>query len=241
MPKIDQVCRQTRLVRWHLERVSGRVLEEHGDLLRGFVHRGRGIYALYRKDRLYYVGLASNLPSRLAHHLRDRHAGKWDRFSLYVTSRDSHIRELESLVLRITEPRGNQLKNKLVGSTDIRPRLKTAIKERSERELTDFFGDRGGRREPQPRKVAKPQGAANPLAGIVKWGVMHLRFWHRGNVHKALLRRDGRIRFGGEIYSSPSLAAIRAGGMKRVNGWKTWKYKNEAGEWRYIDELRRKA
>lgn len=30
MPKIDQVCRQTRLVRWHLERVSGRVLEEHG-------------------------------------------------------------------------------------------------------------------------------------------------------------------------------------------------------------------
>jgi hypothetical protein len=43
MPKIDQVHRQTRLVRWHVERVSGRVLEEHGDLLREFVHAGKAI------------------------------------------------------------------------------------------------------------------------------------------------------------------------------------------------------
>ena len=29
-----------------------------------------GAYALYRKNRLYYVGLASNLCSGLAHHLK---------------------------------------------------------------------------------------------------------------------------------------------------------------------------
>jgi type I restriction-modification system DNA methylase subunit len=46
---------------------SGRdALSSHG--------RRHGVYALYRGNRLYYVGLASNLRSRLNTHLRDRHA-----------------------------------------------------------------------------------------------------------------------------------------------------------------------
>ena len=35
-----------------------------------------GIYALYRKERLYYVGLTTNLLGRINQHLKDRHAGK---------------------------------------------------------------------------------------------------------------------------------------------------------------------
>ena len=72
-----------RLVSGHLERVSGTLVEKHRDVLREFVRGRQGVYALYRKKSLYYVGLASNLPNRLASHLHDRHQGRWQSFSLY--------------------------------------------------------------------------------------------------------------------------------------------------------------
>ena len=66
-----QTSNQTaQLVCQHLERVSRKALEEYQRLIQNYVRRRRGIYALYRGDRLYYVGLASNLGSRLKHHLR---------------------------------------------------------------------------------------------------------------------------------------------------------------------------
>ena len=232
--------RPSRLVRRHLERVSGRLLEVYGDLLRGSIPRLKGIYALYKGQRLYYVGLASNLPRRLATHLRDRHKGKWNTFSVYETTGDHHIRELESLVLRITFPRGNEVKGKLAGSTDLRRSIKAKIRERHAEEIARIFDE--GKRARRPSKRVAPQQptSKNPLAGVVERRVMHLRFERRGTVHKALLRRDGRIRFKGDLFDSPSLAAARAAGKKAYNGWKAWKYKNAAGEWRFIDELRRK-
>jgi len=45
----------------------------------------RGIYVLYDHYGPYYVGLArdSSIGARLRIHHRDRHAGKWDRFSWF--------------------------------------------------------------------------------------------------------------------------------------------------------------
>ena len=71
-----------QLVCQHLENLSRVALEKYQDIIRDYVRHRHGIYALYRKDRLYYVGLAANLRSRLTAHLRDRHAGTWDRFSI---------------------------------------------------------------------------------------------------------------------------------------------------------------
>ena len=52
-----------------------------------------GIYLLYRRKTLYYVGLASNFLWRLkTHAMRDRHAGKWDRLIIY---RIKHVRYLK--------------------------------------------------------------------------------------------------------------------------------------------------
>ena len=96
--------KRTPLVCQHLENVSRTVLEEHQDIIREYVRHRQGVYALYRRGKLYYVGLASNLRTRLAHHLKDRHHESWDRFSVYLTIGDSHLRELESLILRIVKP-----------------------------------------------------------------------------------------------------------------------------------------
>jgi hypothetical protein len=53
--------RREALVFQHLERVSRKLLEEHPDIVRQFIGRSAGVYALYRKNRLYYVGLATVL------------------------------------------------------------------------------------------------------------------------------------------------------------------------------------
>lgn len=63
------------LVLKHLENVSGDLLAEHGDLLAHYAKGRCGVYVLYSKGRMYYVGLASNLSGRLKSHLKDRHKG----------------------------------------------------------------------------------------------------------------------------------------------------------------------
>src|ERR1700723_623721 len=73
--------------------------------------RGCGIYVLYRKGRVYYIGLSiSSMRSRLRSHAsRDRHVGKWDAFSFYQVRRRKYIKDIESLLIRIFRPVGNKV------------------------------------------------------------------------------------------------------------------------------------
>ena len=61
------------LVCQHLENVSRDLLEQNQEIVRQYVGLRQGVYALYRRGKIYYVGLAGKLRSRLAHHLKDRH------------------------------------------------------------------------------------------------------------------------------------------------------------------------
>ena len=63
---------QRRIVIWlrgHLWSVSiwktflDEALEKYQDIIRRYVRRKQGVYALYRRGKLHYVGLASNLRS----------------------------------------------------------------------------------------------------------------------------------------------------------------------------------
>src|SRR5438094_371188 len=106
------MAKSPQLVCQHLENIGRTALERYQKIIRRYVHGRHGVYALYKRDKLYYVGLAGNLSWRLKHHLKDRHGESWDKFSVYLTIGDSHLRELESLVLRITMPKGNKQKGK---------------------------------------------------------------------------------------------------------------------------------
>ena len=57
--------------------------EKLTELLRGH----SGIYVLYKEDIVYYVGLARSLHGRVRWHLRDRHAGKWNNFKVFLIQR----------------------------------------------------------------------------------------------------------------------------------------------------------
>lgn len=67
-----------------------------------------GIYVLYNDWGSYYVGLASTgtIGKRLRSHTRDKHAGKWDRFSWFgfdrvLASRDvSGVQRLKRMPLK---------------------------------------------------------------------------------------------------------------------------------------------
>jgi len=48
--------RQQLLVQ-HLENLSRKVLEDFQDIIREYVKGRRGLYALYRREKLQYVGL----------------------------------------------------------------------------------------------------------------------------------------------------------------------------------------
>ncbi len=230
--------RQIPLVTQHLESISRTALENYEEIIRQFVRRRHGIYALYRGNKLYYVGLASNLRSRLARHLRDRHAETWDRFSFYLTIGDRHLKELESLILRIATPKGNLSKGKFAQSDDLKRQFRRQIA-RSQRAELQFLFERP---RPGARQVEGKDRVPKANRGVLAQYIdrhFKIRFVYKGKVHVARVRTDGRIRFKGKLYRSPS-AAARAVVRRGIDGWFAWRYEQAPGDWVPIDELRRR-
>ena len=222
---------RAHLVIQHVELMSRRILENHQEVIREYVKGKRGVYALYRGNRLYYVGLASNLRSRLKAHVRDRHAEAWDRFSLYLTEGDEHLRELEAMVLRITMPKGNLAKSKFARSQDLRRYFKRRIQEQYRADLDALFAAPTTKKEPQDGRGKLGEGA-----GLVDRRTA-LRMTYKGKRYRATLRPDGDVRFRGKLYGSPSGAANVVFG-RAVNGWKAWRYEESPGKWVRLENLR---
>ena len=184
------------LVCQFLEHASSQVLETHGSHLRDLVGRSHGVYSLYKRDRLYYVGLASNLRGRLDQHLRDRHKGLWDNFSVYLTLDSGFMKELESLVLRIAKPAGNKQRGKFTKAQSLLKTIKRRIKDEQETERDALFaghirkprgvvkavklrrGGKGAARSSRTVVLAKYPGRPTLLAKVFKGKKMsgHLGF-----------------------------------------------------------------
>ena len=141
------MAKSPQLVCQHLENISGDAFEEYQGIIREYVSRRHGVYALYDDDKLYYVGLASNLSSRLKTHLRDKHKGQWNRFSVYLTIGDKHLRELETLILRVVKPlpQGNSKTGKFARSENLLARLAKDIRRRNQEKLDHIVGRSEGR------------------------------------------------------------------------------------------------
>lgn len=219
--------RGKRLVIQHLEGVSGKILEEYRDVVREMIKGKSGVYALYRKDQLYYVGLATNLMARLKTHLKDRHRGAWDRFSVYLTRRDDHMKELESLLLRIVNPKGNKVRGRFADSNNLLRDLKRQMMEVNLDKVASLIGGRVATQ--RRRKKARTARGAGALQGLVDRR-MPLRGYRGDWEYRATLWKDGRIRYGEKFYDTPNSAA-RAALRKGANGWSFWRYRNSKKEW----------
>ncbi|TYT25555.1 hypothetical protein FZO89_04360 [Luteimonas viscosa] len=220
----------------YLERVSGRLLEEYPQVIATMIRGHAGVYALYKGERLYYVGLASNLMTRVKQHQKDRHAKRWDKFSVYLASADEHIKPLESLLLRIALPKGNLVKGGLPGAVDQRRSLTRLIRQHDSAKYASLFG--GGLARRQVRKATASAKGTLVLAGRLEKRIP-LRAEYKGKIYTAALRKDGYISYSGDLYESPSAAGRAVVGAGHINGWAFWKYRKTGKGWVRLSELRK--
>ena len=210
----------------HLERISYGAMEHYSDVLRDMIKGRSGVYALYDGDELYYLGLASNMMGRLKNHVRDRHKGLWDRFSVYLTARpeQAHIRELEALLLRIIRPQGNRVVGRLRSAKNLYPMLQRAMTRRDEERRAEMLGGRAARSlEKRRTKSASKKSATGP-------GPVFLRATYKGEKYSAMLRKDRQVRHAGTLYPSLRAAAKAIVGDRGINGSRFWHAKHK-GEW----------
>lgn len=80
---------------------------KHGlqEITRGY----SGLYFLYKRNTLYYIGLAKNLYWRLVSHSKNKHKGHWDSFAIFRVGRVRYLKDIESLLLRAARPPGNSV------------------------------------------------------------------------------------------------------------------------------------
>lgn len=241
--KAAKTKKRSQLVCQQLENLSSVVLEEYQDIIRQYIRGRNGVYALYKGERLYYVGLARNLRGRLKQHLRDRHRALWDRFSVYLTIGEHHIREMESLLLRILRPPGNKVAGKFLRCENLNKKLARDIKTLQRETLASILGE-------QRAAVAGPDSAdEQPVLAPYVAAIRGARLRGRRNrtrghgktvIAKARVRKDGSIIVHGAIgrkFASPSMAAQHVLGHN-ANGWDFWQYERSPGEWVRLRHLR---
>ncbi len=236
MAKKKKAKRTARLIiSGYLEKVSAQIFDKYKKEITDMIKGHQGLYALYRRNKLYYVGLASNLKNRINYHLKDRHQGKWTHFSLYVIRKADHIKELESLLLRIAYPEGNSQRGKLRTTNNLLPKLKAQVKRKIKEEYEDLF-------KSQRKTTRKVKGKATskdrPLRGIFPGGKVVYAAYN-GKEYKAWVLANGGIKYNGQIYASPSAAGKAIITKGTLNGWNFWKYKDETGKLVKLTELRK--
>lgn len=223
------------IVEAYLERIGQKVFKDFSSVITALIKGNQGIYALYKRDKLYYIGLASNLKNRIKHHLNDKHKNCWTHFSLYIISKQEHIKEFESVILRVAYPKGNSVKGKLSKAKNLRPSLKRRLKAEWERQIDGIIG---GKKKEVVKNTVKKVKAERPLRGVFSGGKI-IYATYKGKEYKAWVLSNGGIKYKGQIYATPTAAAKAIVTKGTINGWNFWKYKDKSGKLRKIAELRK--
>ena len=84
-------------------------------IMRGYA----GVYALYKGENLYYIGLATNLYWRLRWHTKNKHKNKWDRFAIFRVGRVRYLKDIETLLLQVSKPPGNSVSGRVHRDADL--------------------------------------------------------------------------------------------------------------------------
>ncbi len=228
------------LVVERLEMVSKALFKKYYPLITDLIGSSHGIYALYSGSELYYVGKSIDLRKRVRAHLRDRHLASWSHFSLYLVRNADHLNEIESLLIRIANPKGNRLVPKGRGNAGLRKKLRALIKQRHREELAELLDRRPGEASKQKAAMSAGKKAARTrqsLRGLVSKRTKLYRTYKGKELH-AVLTPAGSITWNGKKYASPTAAAKAATGRNAVNGWEFWYMQDDNGDWVRLSEFR---
>jgi predicted GIY-YIG superfamily endonuclease len=114
-------------VKAYAEGIGAKFLESHKVEVDNVVGRKSGLYVLTKNSKPYYVGLASNLHFRIGKHLKDRLAGRWDRFSFYSIPKQKYLKDVETILVRVAEPKANKQKGSFGKHRNKKHQLKREI------------------------------------------------------------------------------------------------------------------
>jgi hypothetical protein len=118
------------LIKGVLENIPPESFEFLEEVINDMMKGKPGIYALYDNKKLYYVGLSYYLKERVEEHTRDRHAKKWNKFSIYIFRRKKFVKDVETILLRVIDPPGNTVKGKIPKLNSLQKVLKKAAKQK---------------------------------------------------------------------------------------------------------------
>lgn len=222
------------LITDRVEGISKDVFKRYFSEITKLIGSSPGIYALYDEDQLYYVGKSTDLKKRVKQHLRDRHYASWTHFSLFLIRKVDHINEIESLLIRISNPKGNSTKPKGRARGDLIKKLKKMIKDRQRREYEEMFVQKKIAKKGAGKRAAATRKKIN---GLVSRKTTLYRSY-KGKEHKAFLYPTGVIRMGKHKFSSPTAAALKIVDRPTVNGWNFWYIKDSNDEWVKLSDFK---
>ena len=119
-----------------LKRVNAEALEKYKKDIAKLIEGRKGLYALYRKNKLYYLGRAGELKNKIQRHLKDHHQEKWTHFSLYMSQQADRVKELEAALLKAASKEG---KEKLQAIEEMLPKLKGQVGKKIREEYDDLL------------------------------------------------------------------------------------------------------
>lgn len=207
-----------------LGKTSREIFRRYSDTITDLIGNSTGIYALYDGPELYYVGKAIDLRRRVKQHLKDRHFASWTHFSLYLVRREEQIPEIESLIIRIANPKGNRAIPSRNEGKLLLKKLRTLVKNKQKDEIDMLFGDKKKRVRTRMGKGSKS------LQGLVK-SKHRLYRTYKGKEYMAVLLPSGKIKFKGRSFDTATAAAKSIVDRSTVNGWHFWYIKDSKGEW----------
>ncbi len=91
-------------------------------------------------------------------------------------------------------------------------------------------------------EAKKERGSKEVLLGEGRIGASiicpyPMRGYRKSWEYFAILRKDGKVRYDGRTFDSPSAAAKAALG-RNANGWYFWRYKDKNGNWVPLHKLK---
>ena len=141
---------------------------------------------------------------------------------MYLVRKVDHTREIEALLLRIADPKGNDQGGRLSRATNLEPQLRKMMETRQRAELEEIFRTQTKSKVKRAGKSAgrKSQIAVKAKAGTILKQLAGKRLFAEddGKKFKAVVRKTGRINFNRQLYNSLS-AAGKAARNRPTNGW----------------------
>jgi len=130
------------------------------------------------------------------------------------------------------------MKGKLRRSRNLLPELRALLAGDFKARMDEILGGKRRRANRVKKRKARRVKGDLPLKGLLRNG-QGIYATYKAKSYPAVVYSNGRIRFDGNMYCSPSGAAKAVIDTGAVNGWVFWSYKAEGGNLLPLLNLRR--